>query len=58
VKLSLDLLKPAYIGDIIQYQVTVSRISEAAGTVVLDLSAKNAIGERVSRGTAVCLYKS
>jgi len=58
MKLSLDMLKSVYVGDTIQYQVTVGRVSEAARTVVLDLSAKNAIGEQVSRGTAVCLYKS
>jgi 3-hydroxybutyryl-CoA dehydratase len=57
MKLSLDMLKPVYIGDTIRYQVTVSRVSEAARSVVLDLSATNALGEEVSRGTAVCLYK-
>jgi 3-hydroxybutyryl-CoA dehydratase len=57
MKLSLDMLKPVYIGDTIRYQVTVSRVSDAARSVVLDLSATNALGEEVSRGTAVCLYK-
>ena len=58
MKLSLDMLKSVYIGDTIRYQVTVTRVSAAARTVVLDLSAKNALGEEVSRGTAVCLYKT
>ena len=57
MKLSLDMLKSVYIGDTIQYLVRVSRVSEASQTVVLDLSAENEIGEQVSRGTAVCLYK-
>jgi 3-hydroxybutyryl-CoA dehydratase len=57
MKLSLDMLKSVYIGDTIQYLVTVSRVSEATRTVVLDLSARNMIGEPVSRGAAVCLYK-
>ena len=58
MKVSLDMLKSVYIGETIRYQVTVSRISEAARTVVLDLSAKNVIDEQVSRGTAICLFKS
>jgi 3-hydroxybutyryl-CoA dehydratase len=57
MKLSVDMVKSVYIGDTIQYQVTVSRVSEAARTVVLDLSAENASGQQVSRGTAVCLYR-
>jgi 3-hydroxybutyryl-CoA dehydratase len=58
MKLSLDMLKPVYIGETIQYCVTVSRVSEATRSVVLDLSARNATGEQVSRGTAVCVYKT
>ena len=57
MKLSLDMLRAVYLGDHLVYSVTVSRVSEATRTVALDLSAKNELGEQVSRGTAVCLFR-
>lgn len=57
MRLSLDMLKSVYFGDTLQYSVTITRISEATKTVVLDLTARNALGEQVNRGTAVCLYR-
>jgi 3-hydroxybutyryl-CoA dehydratase len=57
MKLSLDMLKSVYVGDTLLYSVTLSRISEATRTVVLDLAAKNELGEQVSRGTATCVYR-
>lgn len=57
MKLSLDMLRPVYFGDHLIYSVTVGRISESTRTVALNLSAKNELGEQVSRGTAVCLFR-
>jgi acyl dehydratase len=57
LKLSLEMPRPVFIGETIRYDVTVGRLSEAARTAVLELSAKNASDEEVSRGAAVCLYK-
>jgi 3-hydroxybutyryl-CoA dehydratase len=57
MKLSLDMVKPVLIGDTVQYSVAVSRLSEATRSATMTLSAHNAAGEQVNRGTAVCIFR-
>lgn len=57
LKLSLEMPRPVLIGETIRYNVSVGRLAAATRTAVLELSAKNASDEEVSRGAAVCLYK-
>jgi 3-hydroxybutyryl-CoA dehydratase len=56
-KISLDMLKPVYEGDLLTYCVAVERLSEAVRSVRLALSATNQRDEIVSKGTAICVFK-
>lgn len=56
-KIETNFHLPVYVGEKIHYTVTVTRISEAAGAVVLALEAKNSAGEVVNKGKATCIIK-
>lgn len=56
-RLSLDMLKPVYVEDVLTYCVAVESLSEAVRSVRLGLSATNQRGELVSRGTALCVFR-
>ena len=56
-RIGLDMLRPVYVGDVLDYTVRVERVSEAVGSVSLVLSAVNQRGETVSHGTAVCVFR-
>jgi len=56
-RISLDMLKPVYIGDVLTYRVLVESISEAVSSVRLALSATNQHGHVVNKGMATCVFK-
>ena len=56
-KLQLDMVAPVFVGDTLNYTVTVERIVPAVRAVVLSLSARNERNEVVSRGSATCVFR-
>lgn len=54
--LSLDFHKPVYIGDTVNYTVTVKRIIKPLGSVTLELKALKHTGEACVQGKAVCVF--
>jgi 3-hydroxybutyryl-CoA dehydratase len=56
-KINLDLVSPVYVGDILNFRVAVTRITEAVKAVSLSLSATNGDGVVVNRGSAVCILR-
>ena len=54
--LNLDFHKPVYIGDTVQYTVTVKRIIKPLGSVTLELKAIKNTDEKCVLGTAVCVF--
>jgi len=57
MQVTTNMVKPVYVGDIIEYSVSVERVSEGVGSVSLSLSATNQNGEAVNRGTAICIFR-
>ena len=56
--LNLDFHKPVYVGDTIQYTVTVKRIVKPLGSVTLELKAEKNLSEICVLGKAVCVFKN
>ena len=54
--LNLDFHKPVYIGDTVQYTVTVKRIVKPLRSVTLELKAINNTDETYVSGKAVCVF--
>ena len=54
--LSLDFHKPVYVGDTVNYTVTVKRIVKPLGSVTLELKALKHTGEACVQGKAVCVF--
>jgi acyl dehydratase len=55
--LNLDFHKPVYIGDTVEYTVTVKRIIKPLGSVSLELKAsKTNVNETCVLGKAVCIF--
>jgi len=57
LRLSLNMLKPVLIGQTIKFSVSVTSVSEAARSVTLDLAGRLPSLERVSSGSAVCVFR-
>ena len=57
LRLSLNMLKPVLIGQTITFSVSVTAVSEAVRSVTLDLSGRLSSLERVSSGSAVCVFR-
>ena len=56
-KLGIDMLAPVRPGEVLTYSVVVQRIVPSVRAVILSLSATNADGDVVSRGSATCVFR-
>lgn len=56
--LRLDMIAPVFVGDTLTYSVAVERIMPSVRAAILALGATNQRGERVSRGSATCVFRS
>jgi len=56
--LNLDFYRPVYVGDQVQYSVTVKRVIKSLGSVTLELKASKKSDEEICvSGKAVCVFK-
>lgn len=55
--INLDMIKPVYIQDRIQYRVEIKSLIESVHGVKLKLTAQNQFGDIVNRGSALCIFR-
>lgn len=57
---SIDLKfhEPVYLGDVVKYSVTVKRIIQPLGSVLLELEVKKSTGSVCVEGKTMCVFKN
>ena len=56
-KISLEMISPVFVNDVITYVVKISRIIPAVKSTLLELTAINQHGQLVNKGAATCVFR-